>query len=278
VRIVISRLIKVLVIPEIDLVLKKIIIKFKTLNLVLPGVLVVLLALPLVGRAGIFDQLLNAADEALVTYGRDAVAVGRDDLPVDVVSAGLREVLLLGSDTVGNRLSRDNAYAGDAVIRISLPEAWDEAREIAARIGYQSEFDELEQRLNRAAEATAPATRDYLQQAIERLDLENAREILKAGDTAATAHLRRSVAAEIRRALRPHIEDSLQSNGASGQSNKISRRIARLPMVRALGVDLADHVVELSLDGFFHYLRKEEQIIRRDPARHSTDTLKKLFG
>ncbi len=258
--------------------LKKIIIRSNTRNLALSSVFAVLVALPLISRAGMFDQLMNAADEALVTYGRDAVGVGRGDLSADVVSDGLREVLLQGSNSVGLRLSRNNAYSSDAVIRISLPEAWNEARDIAARIGYQSEFDELEHRLNRVAEATAPATRDYLKQAIGRLQLDNAREILNAGDAAATAHLRRSVAGEIQRALRPFIEKSLESSGAAGQSNEISRRIARLPMVRDLGIDLADHVVELSLDGYFHYLRKEEQIIRKDPSRHSSELLKKLFG
>ena len=258
--------------------LKKITKISKSRNPVLYGIFAILVALPLISRAGVFDNLINAADQALVTYGRDEVAVGHGDLPDEVISEGLREVLLQGNSNVGRRLAQNNAYSGDAVIRISLPEAWNEAREIAARIGYQSEFDELEQQLNKVAEAAAPATSDYLAQAIGRLRLDNAREILNAGDTAATAHLRSSVASEIQRALRPQIEASLEASGASGQRNKISRRIARLPMVRDLSVDLADHVVEYSVDGFFHYLRKEEQIIRKDPSRHSNAILKKLFG
>lgn len=253
-------------------------IKNNKKSFTLSCMLAMALAAPLIGRAGVLDQLMNAADQALVTYGRDAVSVGRDDLSVTEVSAGLREVLLLGSDNVGQRLAGDNAYSSDSVIRIALPEAWDEARDIAARIGYQSEFDELEQQLNQVAEATAPKTRDYLHQAIDRLELVNALEILKAGDTAATDHLRRMVAGKIQRALRPHIEESLKSSGASVRSNKISKRISRLPMVRDLGIDLADHVVEFSLDGFFHYLRKEEQTIRRHPERYSSDILNKVFG
>jgi len=259
-------------------VLNKIIKKIKSRKLALPGLLAPILVLPLIGQAGVLDQLVNAADQALVTYGRDTVAAGHDDLPVELVSDGLREVLLQSSDIVGQRLARENAYAGDSIIRISLPEAWDEARDIAARIGLRSEFDKLEEQLNRVAEATAATTSDYLKQAIGRLELANAREILNAGDTAATAHLRRSVAGEIQRSLRPFIEASLNDSGASGQSSKISRRIGRLPMVRDLGIDLADHVVELSLDGFFHYLRKEEKAIRMDPDRHSSDILRKVFG
>jgi hypothetical protein len=237
-----------------------------------------LLSIPLISSASVFDQLINAADQALVTYGRDAVVAGHANLPSELVSDGLREVLMQGSRSVGERLAKENGYAGDAAIRISLPNAWNDAREIAARIGYQDEFDELEQQLNRVAEKAAPTTTDYLQQAIERLQLQNAADILNAGDTAATAHLRRTVAGEIERALRPYIEESLQNSGAAGRSDEITRRIASLPMVRDLGIDLADHVVELSLDGFFHYLSKEEQAIRTDPARHSTDLLKKLFG
>lgn len=246
--------------------------------LLIPGLLILALTLPPISRAGMFDQLINAADEALVSYGRDAASVARRDLPVEVLSEGLREVLLQGSNSVGDRLSRENGYGGDATIRISLPDAWDEARDIAARIGYQSEFDKLENQLNRAAESAAPATREYLKEAIGRLELANAMEILSAGDTAATAHLRRSVRGEIQQALRPKIEQSLLKSGATGQSSELSKRISRLPMVRDLGLDLADHVVELSLDGFFHYLQKEEQLIRNDPDRHSSELLKKVFG
>jgi len=60
------------------------IIKNKTLRA--SCLFAIVLALPLISRAGVLDQLMNAADEALVTYGRDAVSVGRENLPLEVVS------------------------------------------------------------------------------------------------------------------------------------------------------------------------------------------------
>jgi hypothetical protein len=37
-------------------------------------------------------------------------------------------------------------------------------------------------------------------------------------------------------------------------------------------------VVDKSMQGIFHYLAREEAAIRRDPARRTTELLKKVFG
>jgi hypothetical protein len=41
---------------------------------------------------------------------------------------------------------------------------------------------------------------------------------------------------------------------------------------------LNSYVVEKGMDGIFHYMAKEEAAIRRDPAKRSTELLRKVFG
>jgi hypothetical protein len=51
-----------------------------------------------------------------------------------------------------------------------------------------------------------------------------------------------------------------------------------LPFVPDVKADLTDHVIEKGMEGIFHYIAQEEAAIRRDPAKRTTDLLKRVFG
>jgi hypothetical protein len=42
--------------------------------------------------------------------------------------------------------------------------------------------------------------------------------------------------------------------------------------------DLTNHVLGRAMDGLFGYLAVEEAAIREDPAKRTTDLLKRVFG
>jgi len=56
------------------------------------------------------------------------------------------------------------------------------------------------------------------------------------------------------------------------------RQYQSLPFVPDVKADLTDFVLEKSLDGIFYYLAKAEADIRKDPAKRTTDLLKRVFG
>ncbi len=244
---------------------------------VLVTVLTTVMATP-VFSAGILDNLVNAANGALVVYGRENVRENRADLSAEMIAAGLREALFVGCDNVLARLSEHEGYGGDSTVRIALPDVWRKAQKVAAKIGYNRDFKKFEHQLNLAAATVAPATRDMLQQVIERLPMDDARGILNGSDSQATSYLRRNITDDIENRLRPIVQASLQSSGAMKSSEKIASRIRRVVMVKNLDVDLADHVVSQSLEGFFYYLEKEEQAIRSDPSQRTSTLLKRVFG
>jgi hypothetical protein len=51
-----------------------------------------------------------------------------------------------------------------------------------------------------------------------------------------------------------------------------------VPFVPKVDADLSNYVVEKGMDGIFYYLAKEEAAIRQDPAKRTTDLLKRVFG
>jgi len=229
-------------------------------------------------HAGVFDDIFDAANGALPGYGREIARSNRQNLSEKEIDSALREALIVGVNNVWKRLSEENGYANDTTVRIPLPDGWEKAREISSRIGYSVDFDRLEEQLNRAAESTAPATSELLQKAIRRLTIDDARGLLNANNTQATDYLRRRVSDRLESELRPVMVKSLQAVGALDFSSKIASRIRRVAKVSSLDVDLSDHVVSRSLDGFFYYLGKEEKAIRTFPESRTTELLRKVFG
>lgn len=247
-----------------------------TVAVAIPVALMIFVGSVQTSAAGVFNNLVNAANGALPAYGRDTVRANRADLTAKEISAAIREALKTGADNVVLRFAAEG-YS-DNSIRIELPRSFLRAQKISARIGYSKEFDELERKLNVAALAAAPATRDLINRAVERLEFDDPRGILNGNNIAATQHLRVRVNARLIRRLKPIVNELLAEAGALESSVRIAERIGHLPMVKNLKTDLADHVVEESLDGFFHYLAKEEQGIRLSPVRRTSDLLRRVFG
>ena len=74
--------------------------------------------------------------------------------------------------------------------------------------------DEVEERLNRGAEAAAPKTKEIIYAAISEMTLDDAREIYNGPDDAATQYFRKVSTADLTETVRPIIEQSLQDVGA----------------------------------------------------------------
>ena len=227
-------------------------------------------------HAGVFDNLMNAANGALPTYGREGARGDRPDLSSAEISAGMREALNIGADNVSARFVL-NGY-NDTTVRVALPRTWQKAQKISARLGYSAEFDALENQLNMAAASAAPATRNLIKFFVNGIEFEDPRALLNGHDIAATNYLRQSVNERLSNQLKPIIEQLLVDAGAMESRSKIEERIKNLPKMKSLQADLADHVVAESLAGFFHYLAREEQAIRINPSSRTTVLLQKVFG
>ena len=89
------------------------------------------------------------------------IATG-EQIPLSIreIDAGLREALKVGSERVVQRLGLTDGFNGDLTIRIPLPEDLEKARKIAGKVGLDRTFNDLEIRLNRAAEKAAPLAKE----------------------------------------------------------------------------------------------------------------------
>ncbi len=191
---------------------------------------------------------------------------------------GLREALVVGTDRVVSQLGRTDGYFGDSAIRIPLPGRLAEVQTQLQRVGLAAPLDDLQLRLNRAAESAVPAARTLIVDAVRTMTVEDAIGLLRGGDTAATDFLRRKTETQIAAAFRPYLEQNLASVGAFASLDTVTAQYGLSGVSASLQTSLIDHGVKYGLDGMFGYLAKEEQSIRRNPAQRTSDILRRVFG
>lgn len=194
------------------------------------------------------------------------------------ISRGLKQALSVGSEQVVSQLGQTGGYNADPVVHIPLPQALISAREVASRVGLAGSFDTLEGRLNSAAEQAAPQARSLLLNAISQMTLDDARGILQGPDDAATQFFERTMGDRLSNAMRPIIDNSLAQVGAVRSFNQLLASYRKIPFAPPVEADLTDHVLQLGMQGIWHYIAVEEKAIRDNPVKRTTDLLRRVFG
>ena len=94
-----------------------------------------------------------------------ALLASRRPLPAasgDEFAAALTEALVVGAERTVDQLGRPNGFLGDPEVRIPLPGVLAQARSALALVGMAGLAEDLEVRLNRAAEQAVPVAGELL--------------------------------------------------------------------------------------------------------------------
>ncbi len=217
------------------------------------------------------DDLAAVAKTAL--EGSESGPLSTDD-----ITRGLKEALATGSNTVVSQLGTANGFSGDPAIRIPLPGSLVKARELAARVGQERYFDELELKLNQAAEEATPKAKELFLGAIRDMSVEDAKGILQGPDNAATEYFRGKTGETLQAQMRPIVDRALAQVGAVSSFNQLLDRYNKIPLAPKIDADLTGHVVEEGSDGIFYYLAQEEKAIRDNPLKRTSEILQRVFG
>jgi hypothetical protein len=241
----------------------------------LHGVIVATLICSVPSFAG--NSLLNKGSDILKSFGGgDKTSAGA--LTVAEIGAGLKEALRVGSENVVTQLGATDGFNADSNIHIPLPASLDKVKSMLDKIGMSSLFEDLELKLNRAAEVATPKAKQLFGDAISQMTLEDVNGIYNGPDDAATQYFKGKMSPELAGEMTPVIEESLSEVGAVMAYDKMMKQYASLPFVPDVKADLTDHVVEKGMDGIFYYMAKEEAAIRQNPVKRTTELLKKVFN
>ncbi|MEQ1781313.1 MAG: DUF4197 domain-containing protein [Hyphomonadaceae bacterium] len=194
------------------------------------------------------------------------------------VSAGLKEALTKAGGLATTRLSAKDGYMGDKAVRLPLPGALGAAQKKLGPFGMAGPLDDLQLKVNRAAEAAAPAAGKMVMDAAKSITFDDAMKILRGGDTAATDFLRGKTEVGLRASLKPKFGEALASSGALTSLDKAVAKYGSGLLKTDTKTWLAEEATTSALNGLFYYVAREEQAIRKDPVKRTSDLLRKVFG
>lgn len=199
-------------------------------------------------------------------------------LSTDEITRGLKEALTTGSNAVVGQLGAADGFNSDPVIRIPLPESLQKARKLAEKVQLDGAFNDLEIRLNRAAEQATPKAKALFVNAIQSMSLSDAKGILQGPDNAATEYFRNKTGADLQAQMRPIVSQALAQVGAVSTFNDLLAKYNNIPFAPKVDADLTGHVVEEGSNGIFYYLAQEEKAIRENPLKRTSKLLQRVFG
>lgn len=222
--------------------------------------------------------LENTGELGAVLGGVLESPAGQSALSQAEIEAGLREALTVGTNLVATQLSAKDGYFADPEIHIPLPKTYRDIQKNLSVVGASGPLDDLELRLNRAAEDAVPQGKQLVLKVVQSITIEDALNILNGGDTAATDFLRSRTEADLRTAFSPYVQTSLSESGAFTSLENVASQYGFGGVTSTLQDDLTDHAVTLGLDGMFHYIAVEEKKIRENPVARTTELLRRVFG
>ncbi|MCB0688205.1 MAG: DUF4197 domain-containing protein [Saprospiraceae bacterium] len=194
------------------------------------------------------------------------------------IIAGLKEALSIGISKGSDLLSKEDGYY-KSIYKILLPE---EARKVTDKLkvvpGFTNVEEEIVKRLNRAAEDAAKSAKPIFVDAIKKMTINDAINILMGQPDAATRYLENSTYDGLYTAFQPKIVESLNQLNALEYWEKAVTAYNKIPFVDKVNPKLDDYVARQALDGLFDMVEKEEAAIRQDPSKRVSALLKKVFA
>lgn len=228
----------------------------------------VLLVIPFASVGADYGNLFKKVQETI--GGSSGVSQG------EIVN-GLKEALEIGTGNTVQALSKTDGYYNNPKLKIPLPQYVRKFEKILRATGFDSQLDEFELSMNRAAEKAAPAAKVLFVDAIKAMTFSDADKILNGADNAATVYFQDKTRDKLQALFKPIIQQSMANVGVTQSYKSVSEKIQTLPLAGNYVVDLDTYVTEKSVDGLFIRLAEEESKIRTDPAARVTDLLQKVF-
>lgn len=237
------------------------------------SLVIVLLILPIYAVAG--NSWFEKGNTFLKSLGGNDAA---KELTIDQIGSGLKEALRIGSETVVKQLGAQDGFNTDSNIHIPLPKSLNTAKNYLSKLGMSTLFEDLELKLNRAAEAATPKAKQLFVNAITQMTLEDVQQIYDGPDDAATQYFKTKMSPQLAQEMKPVVDDTLSQVGAIQSYDNMIKAYKDIPFVPDVKANLSEHVVGKGMDGIFYYLAKEEAAIRQDPVKRTTELLKMVFN
>lgn len=233
--------------------------------------LLTLLLLPLLSNAQFKDLLGKATDAVKNKTGTTA-------LSTTDISKGLKEALQKGVEKEVTKLTATDGFYKNEVVKIMLPAELQKVDNTLRKMGMSKLADEGIKVLNRAAEEAVKEAVPVFTDAITKMTITDAKNILMGDDRAATSYLEKFSSEKLYAKFNPVVVRSLEKVGANKVWAGLIQKYNSLPMVSKVNADLDDYVTSQAMAGVFKMIAVEEKNIRNNLASRTSGLLKKVFA
>lgn len=241
-----------------------------------------------------------------------------EGLTTDEIVEGLKEALVIGTDSAVSCLAVENGYYyGDVInVKIPLPEEAEQIRTIINKyntlsdlIDLDSYFEDVIKAVNWAAESAADSAAPIFWDAITNLSILDGTSILNGHNpysssldydsTAATQYFKVETTSALTNLYSPFINNALDEDLGLGFSaveawNTLTSKynslrsswavtlalaaLSDIDLPEEINDDLGEFCTEKALDGLFYMVGEEEKEIRKDPFQWASDIIQNVFG
>lgn len=200
------------------------------------------------------------------------------NLSSNEVAQGLKQALSQGISKGAEQAAQEGGYYENPRLKIPFPEEAQRVEQKLRQVGLGKEVDRFILTLNRGAEEAAKEAKPIFLDAIRSMSIQDAWDILRGEEDAATKYLRRTTGEQLRAKFQPVISQSLEEVNATRYYSDIVSTYNRLPGVTKADPDLEAYATNKAIDGLFLLVAEEERNIRENPVARTTELMKKVFA
>ncbi|PKP04941.1 MAG: DUF4197 domain-containing protein [Bacteroidetes bacterium HGW-Bacteroidetes-6] len=195
----------------------------------------------------------------------------------DIVS-GLKEALNVGTNNAVGLLGKADGFLKNPLFKIPFPEDAKRAETKLRELGMNDLVDNFITTMNHGAENAVSKAAPIFLNAITSMTFEDAKNILKGADNAATEYFKAKTTTALFGLFKPEIQKALDAVNATKYWTDITSTYNKIPFVTKIETDLAKYVTDKALSALFTQIASEEKKIRTDPVARVNDILKKVFN
>ncbi len=225
--------------------------------------------------------------------------VAKTGLSNSTVTSGLKEALKKGVSFAADSLGKKNGYLNNTLVKIPLPENLSKAEKLVRKFGGNKVADNLINSMNTAASKAAPKTVDIFMSAINKMTLNDAKNILAGDKDAATQYFKKHTTKSLEKMINPIVKSTMKENSVAkyydsfnGYYKKYGKQYVEsskvMSIAKSFGADsylpsssdedLDKYVTNKAIDGLFKMIAQKEADIRANPIARTTSILKQVFG
>lgn len=199
-------------------------------------------------------------------------------LTQEQIGDGLRQALDNGIQNQVSKLTQEDGFYRNELVKILLPQELQKVDEGLRKIGLGSLADEGLKVLNRAAEDAVKTATPIFVDAVKEITFNDAKNILLGADNAATNYLQTKTTQKLYDSFSPVIENSFSKVGADKIWSNLITRYNSIPFTNDVDTDLTNYVTNEALEGVFTMIAIEEKGIREKVGLRNTELLRRVFA